>query len=248
MRALSPNGVPSRSGRIVVLSVGMSNAYLEFGSFMRSAATHLVGSGQHLVGGTLTSRPRVELVNGATPTLDAPKIIANEASYLAILHTDLAAAGVTSDQVQAVWLYEAIGNEKQPFPADSQTLQRDLGTIIALLTAHLPNLHLVYVSSREYAGYAVTPLNPEPYAYESGFAVKWTVAGRMAHPKRRPWVAWGPYTWADGTQPDPQSNGLTWSCSDFETDGTHPSAQGSQKVGDMLLHYFTTNRTTKHWF
>ena len=248
VRPLSGNGMPSRSGRIVVLSVGMSIAYLDFRSFLRLAATQPVRAGQYLVAGTLTARPRVELVNGATPTWDAPKIINNEASYLGILHTDLAAANVTSDQVQAVWLYDAIGNENQPFPADSQALERDLNTIIAMLRGHFPNLRLVYVSSREYAGYAVTTTNPEPYAYESGFAVKWTVAGGIAHRKSRPWIAWGPYTWADGTQPDAQSGGLTWSCSDFEPDGTHPLAQGAQKVGDMLQHFFTTTQTARTWF
>jgi hypothetical protein len=141
---------------------------------------------------------------------------------------------------------EAIANENQPFPADSQQLEQDLQGIIAVLTAHFPNLRLIYLSSRIYAGYAVSTLNPEPFAYESGFSVKWTVAGRLAEPNARPWVAWGPYTWADGL--DARSDGLTWACSDFEPDGTHPSPQGSNKVANMLLSFFTTNPTTQTWF
>ena len=246
VRPLASDGTPSPSGRIGVLSVGMSNAYLEYGSFLKLATTHPVSAGHFVVGGALRQNPRVELVNGATPTWDAPKIIANPASYFRILETDLAAAGVTDRQVQAAWLYEAIGNEHQPFPADARQLRSDLTTIIGMLTAHFPNLRLVYLSSREYAGYAVSKTNPEPYAYDSGFSVKWTVARRTAHPGTRPWVAWGPYTWADGTIARP--DGLTWTCADFGPDGTHPSAQGAAKVGNMLQRFFTTNRTTRTWF
>src|ERR671936_402607 len=54
--------------------------------------------------------------------------------------------------------------------------------IVAILRARYPNLKLVYVSSRTYGGYATTPLNPEPYAYDSGFAVKWLVT--HPHPPR----------------------------------------------------------------
>jgi len=243
---LGSNGQPSRSGRVVLLSIGMSNAYLEFRSLIQLASRHPVAAGKYVVAGTLTQNPRVELVNGATPKWDAPKILSNQSQYLGIVDADLAAAGMTGRQVQAVWLYDAIGNESQPFPVDARQLRADLTAMIAMLTAHFPNLRLVYVSSREYAGYAVSKTNPEPYAYDSGFSVKWTIARRMAHPRLRPWVAWGPYTWADGTTPRP--DGLIWTCSDFEPDGTHPSAQGADKIGSMLLHFFTTNRTTRSWF
>lgn len=246
VRPLDPNGVPSRSGRIVLLSIGMSNTYLEFLHFMELAGTQFVRAGDLVVASPATGNPRLELVNGATPSWDAGMIVNNEAGYLGIVNSDLADGGVTADQVQAVWLDEAIQNEHQPFPADSQTLRADIDTIIAMLTARFPNLRLVYMSSREYAGYSVSTINPEPYAYESGFAVKWEVARRTAHPLQRPWVAWGPYTWADGTTPRP--DGLTWTCADFQRDGTHPSSSGADKVGNLLLKFFTSNRTTRTWF
>jgi hypothetical protein len=77
------------------------------------------------------------------------------------------------------------------------------------LNGLFPNLKIAYLSSRVYAGYASTPLNPEPHAYETAFAVKWVIAGQIAGQPalnydpaqktvRRPWLAWGPYLWADG--------------------------------------------------
>lgn len=35
------------------------------------------------------------------------------------------------------------------------------------------------MSSRTYGGYATTELNPEPYAYQSGFSVKWLVQDQL---------------------------------------------------------------------
>jgi hypothetical protein len=245
----------------VLLSVGMSNTSREFTGFIRVAARDRAlgpgpivrkpgSQGQGLLrriheseAAMLLQNQHVMLVNGAFPNVDAEAMVHNESSYLGILHTYLSDAGVSADQVQAVWLDEAIANEHQPFPTDAQRLESDLSTIIAMLTAHFPHLRLLYISSREYAGYAVSPINPEPYAYDSGFAVKWTVAARLADPGARPWVAWGPYTWADGTHP--RSDGLSWSCTDFRPDGTHPSPQGAEKVGRLLLNFFTTDPTTR---
>lgn len=267
VRPLAPNGRPSPSGRIGLVSIGMSNTSREFIGFVRVAARD-----RALIPGALQRQPRaalgqqslgpvreseaslsldashVVLVNGAVPNFDAELMLQSEATYLKDVDTKLADAGVTPDQVQAAWIDEAIANEHEPFPLDARHLQRDLNAIIAMVAAHFPNLRLVYVSSREYAGYAIPRqrINPEPYAYESGFAVKWAVAGKMADPRTRPWVAWGPYTWADGTHP--RSDGLTWSCADFQRDGTHPSAQGTEKVGRMLLRFFTTDSTARTWF
>ena len=78
-------------------------------------------------------------------------------------------------------------------------------------------------------------MNPEPYAYESGFAVKWMVANQIAGdslnfdpgqgPVEAPWLSWGPYLWADGMEP--RSDGLAWPCEYFQSDGTHPNASAS---------------------
>jgi hypothetical protein len=264
VRPLSPSGTPSASGRIVVLSIGMSNASITFHALLHAAVADPTLSPGALVraGATASTQAasparadeaslslkdqHVMLVNGAVSSFDAQKIVKNEPTYFGAVETDLTDARVTPDQVQAIWLYEAVANQHQPFPADARQLEGDINTIIAALTARFPNLRLLYITSREYGGYALTTLNPEPYAYDSGFAVKWAVASRMSDPRMRPWVAWGPYTWADGTHP--RSDGLTWNCADFSGDGTHPSSPGAKKLGRMLLSFFTTNPTTRTWF
>ena len=70
--------------------------------------------------------------------------------------------------MQAVWIKQALINQGHfgEFPKHSDELKDRLEAIIAQANARYPNLKLVYLSSRIYAGYATTPLNPEPYAYE----------------------------------------------------------------------------------
>jgi MBG domain-containing protein len=245
VQPLDAAGAPSPSGRIVLMSVGMSNTKQYFLQFLDNEASNFMKSGIENVGGTLNSNPQVELVNGAAQSWDASRMVRYPSDYLAILDSDLATSGVTADQVQVVWLLEAIGQETHSFPTDSLNLESDLNTIIAMLTANFPNLRLVYLSSREYAGYSVVPR--EPHAYDGGFAVQWTVGAKIAKdPTTLPYIAWGPYPWADGIVP--RSDGLVWLCSDFQSDGDHPSASGQQKGADMLKSFFTTDPTTETWF
>lgn len=245
IQPLGSDGTPSSSGRIVLLSVGMSNAHQYFLKFMDDEASNYMKYGIENVGGTLNSNPQVELVNGATQGWDAKKIVRNQSAYIGVLDSDLAIAGVTPDQVQAVWVFDAIGQETNSFPTDSLHLESDFDTIIAMLGANFPNLRIVYLSSREYAGYSLTP--SEPYSYEGGFAVQWTVANKIASdPTSLPYVAWGPYFWADGTMP--RNDGLVWLCSDFQSDGDHPSATGQKKGASLMESFFTTDPTADTWF
>jgi lysophospholipase L1-like esterase len=173
-----------------------------------------------------------------------------------VLDRRLAAAGVTPQQVETAWVKLANANPTQPYPTHADVLRDNIITVLQNAEARYPNLRLAYLSSRIYGGYATSNLNPEPYAYESAFAVRNVVTAQIsgdarlrfdgAHPSS-PWIAWGPYLWADGLRP--RSDGLTWSCSDFQaSDGTHPSDSGRRKVADMLLRFVKSDATAHEWF
>lgn len=231
------------AGRSVFLSIGMSNTRNEFTSFVPLANADPL------------KHPRVLVVNGAIGGQTAARISDPEAPYWDQVDQLLAAAGATPLQVQAVWLKEADAGPTGDPLAYAATLQGELQAIHQILKTKFPHLWMVYLSSRIYAGYATTGLNPEPYAYASGFAVKWAIEDQLQgdwfakDPAKRlltPWLSWGPYLWADGLAP--RSDGLVWLCSDFAQDGTHPNGAGSRKVAQQLLDFVHTDPTAKVWY
>jgi len=239
-------GAPDpQNGKIVLLSIGMSNTSQEFGEFVKQARLDR------------DVNPQLVIVNGAQGGQTAQRIANPSATFWANIDARLQQAGVTRAQVQAVWFKEADAGPRDPFPKHAQTLQSEFTTIMNILRNFYPNARLCYLSCRIYAGYATTTLNPEPYAYESGFAVKWTIEDQINgkpslnyDPKKgtvnSPWLAWGPYLWADGLSY--RSDGLVYLCSDLANDGTHPSATGRQKVAGLLMDFFKTDATAKTWF
>ncbi len=263
---LDAAGSPSPSGKYVLLSMGMSNTTQEFcggdgaqmcdaWSFMGKAAADAA-----------VNRATLAIVNGAAggqaaETWDSPA----DANYDRVRDTRLAPLGLSERQVQVVWVKVARPGPTAALPADNADaylLERDIGNILRAIKVRYPNVRQVFLSSRIYAGYATTTLNPEPYAYESGFAVKWVIeaqiqqletgtivdarAGDLAYDSVAPWAAWGPYLWAEGQYA--RSDGLTWVPADFATDGTHPANSGRGKVGAALLAFFKTSLYTRCWF
>jgi hypothetical protein len=121
-----------------------------------------------------------------------------------------------------------------------------------------PNLRIAYISSRIYGGWAGSPLNPEPWAYEEGFAMKWLIADQIAgKPElnydpakgavRAPWMAWGPYLWADGLK-GRKDGQVIWKREDLGPDGTHPSMLGREKVARLLMAFLKNDPTAMPWF
>lgn len=221
------------NGKIVLLSIGMSNASDEFAAFKRAADRDPQKNSSLVV------------VDGAQDGFDSRRV-RTQAVYWENVDQRLSDAEVTPEQVQAVWLKEAVAGEQRRFPRDARGLQADLRGIVRIMRVRYPNLKLVYLSSRTYGGYAITGLNPEPAAYDSAYAVRWLIQERMSGKIKGPWLLWGPYLWTDGMAG--RNDGLQWTCDDVEEDGTHPSRAGIQKVVNMLTAFFKTDATAKRWY
>ena len=236
---MAANGQPDPLGRYALVSIGMSNTTQEFQAFLTLAQAD---AGRHL---------RLAIVDGAQGGQTAT-IWANPASACwSVLDARLTAAGIGAAQVAVAWIKLADSGPTAGFPGHAQTLRSETEAVLRLLAARFPNLKLAYLSSRIYAGYATTALNPEPYAYESAFAVRWVIEDQIngvagMRYDAMPWIAWGPYLWADGTRPSGQ--GLSWDCSELAADGTHPSAAGQAKVANLLLQFFRTDVTARAWY
>lgn len=246
---LNAAGQPDPNGWIVLLSIGMSNTTQEYQAFIQQ------------VNAFPNKQARLRVIDGAQGGQDAVTIADPTAQFWTNVDQRLAQQGLTPAQVQAVWLKEAIAGPANvapgPFPAHPQFLQGLLGQIARNIKDRYTNAALCHVSSRTYAGYATTNLNPEPYAYDSAFAVKWLVEQQQsgdpalnwsasAGPVEAPLLLWGAYLWADGATP--RSDGLTWQCADVQPDGTHPSPSGRAKVGSLLLGSFSRDLTSRRWF
>jgi len=232
---LDADGKPSPGGKIVLLTTGMSNTTMESQAFLKQASADAAVN------------PKLVIVDGAQGGQTAHIIANPQANYWNIDEQRLAEKGVSAKQVQIVWLKQANAGPTAPFPAEAKKLEEDIRADIKILTDRFPNLKQVFLSSRIYAGYASTPLNPEPHAYETAFAVKWLIAEQIAgNSDLKPWLAWGPYLWADGMKP--RQDGLVWTREDLGVDGTHPSDSGRIKVGKMLLEFFKSDPTTRPWF
>lgn len=250
IRPLNEAGTPDEAGKIVLLTVGMSNTSQDSTAFIA------------LAGREAEKNPSLAIVNGAQGGMTAARIQnpedgASGAKYWATVDDRLKSAGATRSQVQVLWIKEADAGPDQGFPKYAQTLQGELARVVQSIHGRFPNVKLCYLSSRTYGGYAKTRLNPEPYAYESGLSVKWLIEEQLngepslncdpaRGPIKAPWLSWGPYLWANGATP--RADGFKYDEQDYGPDGTHPTASGQQKVAELLLNFFKSDSTTREWF
>lgn len=262
---LDDNGDPSPSGKIVLISIGMSNTSLEW---CGGANNCTVGTGNSFMvkaaADSGVNHSSLVIVNGAESGQAADSWTSPTSPNYDQVANRLVAAGVTEQQVQAIWVKQAhkFPTVSLPSPsADAYNLETNLGSILRAIKVRYPHIQAVFLSSRIYAGYATTSQSPEPYAYESAFSVKWLIqaqihqmrtgtidptAGDLNYNTVAPWIAWAPYLWASGTTP--RSDGLIWVPSDFQSDGTHPASSAIDKVATMLMSFFKTSPYTTAWF
>jgi hypothetical protein len=241
---LDTSGNPDPDGRIVLISIGMSNTNTEFYTFVQLARNDPDRNRQ------------VALVNGAQPGMVATSWADPDAPTWTNLDSFLAAGGFTPSQVQVAWI-KLTNYDLSQFPGSILILQDDLKAVVRNLKAKYPNVRLAYLSSRTRAYQYWTGLNPEPGAFETGFAVRWLIEAQIngdpelnynpaLGPVVAPYLSWGPYLWIDGT--NPRSDGMVWTQDDLGNDCVHPSASGNAKVAAQLLAFFKSDSSTQSWF
>lgn len=247
---LDSNGNPDPNGKMVLMAIGESTAEQEFSRFLPIANADP------------TKNPALVLVNGAQGGATPRNFTSTTSNYWATVMNDyLPQNNVTAQQVVAIWMEDTDGIASGTFPSDMTTLQSEYETMMQTMLKLFPNLKMVYFSSRVYGGYSNgvgKPDNPEPYAYEVGFAVKWAIQDQLNgksslnyDPKKgavvAPWMSWGPYYWSNGMLG--RSDGTEWDCEDFSPDGTHPSSTfGQLKVATALLNFLRTDNTATPWY
>lgn len=252
IQPLDAAGNPSASGKIGLVSIGMSNTTQEFSAFKKLADGDSKKSYKVVV---------VDLAQGGR----IPMTWNDPASEIGqqvwgTVDQRLKRADVTNEQVQVAWVKQALAQQAQfgEFPAHAKKLENDLITSLQVVKRRFPNLQLAFLSSRIYGGYATTALNPEPYAFEGAFSMRWIIDDQLKGDPRLNWdaargevkapvVLWGPYLWGDGTSP--RKDGLVWNRDDLrDNDGTHPSPSGQLKVAEMLLTFFHSSPYAKSWY
>jgi hypothetical protein len=130
-----------------------------------------------------SKNPQLVIVDGAQGGQAATDWTNFNAPTWTTVESRLASAGVTTSQVQLLWMKQA---RRSPFasglfPLHAQRLQEDEETILRVAKQRYPNLRIAYLSSRTRAYTAVSnSLNPEPFAYESCFSVRWLIEKQLA--------------------------------------------------------------------
>jgi hypothetical protein len=239
----------------VLLSLGASGAEPAFARFIQQAAADKA------------TNPSLVLVNGAQGGISAfhvgqPSNTTKGTKFWTTVDERLKKAGVTRQQVQAAWIEDMdplTGPDeiKKGFPPYARTLEAEFAKIAQVVSERFPNVKLLYLTSHYYSGFSKGAAIQEPYAYETGFAVKWVIERQIGGDKelnynpnrgavKAPWLSWGPYTWANGSSK--RADGLFYEEKDYVPDGIHLSDEGKEKVAQRLLQFFKTDSTCKGWF
>lgn len=227
-------------GKIALVSISMSNATMEFSFFKRIADADARKS------------PDLTIVDCAQGGQAMAEWVDPEGRPWQEAAQRIEKAGVNPAQVQIAWI--KLANKVPTGSMQEHLTKLENDTIRVLQNARMkfPNLRIAYLGTRIWAGNAKGGLNPEPYAYETAFAVRHLIERQMKgeaalSPKKAPLLLWGPYLWAEGAK-GRKLDDLKWEPRDFTGDGVHPAESGREKVARQLLEFFSTNPLAKGWF
>jgi hypothetical protein len=237
---LNETGSPSEDGKIVFISISMSNATQEFSEFVRIANDSSEKSDCVIP---------VDCAQGGQAMAQwAPP----EARPWQVAQERLKKAGVTPAQVQVAWVKLANKSPAGSLQEHGKILEQDTLKVLQNAKAKFPNLRIAYLSSRIWAGNACSTINPEPYAYEGAFPTRWLIQRQIKGDSeltldKTPLLLWGPYLWAEGER-GRKVDDLVWLPEDFVADGVHPSMSGRRKVATLLLEFMTSDPLATPWF
>lgn len=233
IQPLDAEGKQSVSGKVVFVSISMSNATQEFSFFKRIADTDPRKSDKLTI---------VDCAQGGqTMAAWAPP----EGRPWPVAMERLQNAGVTPQQVQVAWVKLANMGPSGSMSDHLTKLEADTAAVLKNARKKFPNLRIAYLGSRIWAGNARGGLNPEPYAYESAFGVRHLIQKQSID--EAPLLLWGPYLWAEGEK-GRKLDDLKYLKDDFNDDGVHPSRSGQEKVARQLLEFFAMSSLAKSWF
>ncbi len=241
-------------GNVCLISIGMSNTYQKWAMFM----TQGVGSVPNL-------HPALRVGNGAVGSHPVDTTADPNHSVWNSIDNQIAGSGCSPQQVQVVWMLHAERGPMGTFMDEADRYHDDLRSTAINLADHFPNLRMIYLSSRSYAGYSDRDNNPEPYAHQTAFGVKWLIESQidgsdpaLSVESGFPWMSWGPYLWSDGIGADHAPGGIPgrtipaddmeYECGDFADDGIHPGMGMRAKVSAQLVDFFGTDPTATPWF
>jgi hypothetical protein len=142
-------GAPDPAGRIVFMSLGMSNAVIHWTAF------------QQLVAGDPLRNPKLKLFQGAqggvpVEEMDEP----TDLYWTTTLPQKMAQAGITPQEVQVVWFLQANSHPTGALPAARAEPAGADGDCLRILEDVCPNVRIAYVANRIYAGYATVSSIP----------------------------------------------------------------------------------------
>src|SRR5690349_14512222 len=194
----------TNNGKIVLLSLGVSNTTQEWAS--GDNVTHnITNTFKYRADLDPSKNLQVVIVDGAFGGQDAITWTnPASANWGMVITQRLVAAGVNTNQVQVMWLKQALvaPHNYGAFPGHAQALRGYLATILRIAKNKYPNLKLVYFScrTRSYDTNSAD-LNPEPFAFETAFSDKWVIEDQINGtnnlnfnssngPVVAPWLSW----------------------------------------------------------
>lgn len=197
--------------------------------------------------------PWVQLVNGAAPGKTADLVDDPGNPYWLQVMDSLAVNSVHPRQVQVLLVQQTSAWPTEPFGPFTDSLRVSMHRILAIGQDLFPNVAIAHIWGREFGGYATIALNPEPWAYQTDFAMRQVIQDQIdGHPDMQvgivPWTDRGPYLWANGNDPR-EIDGLFWVCRDFSLDdGTHYTGEGARKAAHQVMEFIRSHPAAQAWF